>query len=118
MEEQETSRFPSVCVHVKLLQSCLTLWLLCLDSPLDSPGNNTEMGFPFPSPRNHPEPGIKPMPPVSPALQADSLPLSHWGGPSFCVADAYTSITMSGGSLSTVFTGNETRIRKETTISS
>ena len=75
-------------------------------------------GFPFPSPGNHPEPGIEPMPPASPALQADSLPLSHWGGPSFCAADAYTNITMSRGSLSTVFTGNETRIRKETTISS
>ena len=54
------------------------------------------------------------MPPVSPALQADSLPLSHWGSPSFCVADAYTNITMSRGSLSIIFIGNETRIKEET----
>ena len=33
-------------------------------------------GLPFPSPGDLPNPGIKP---VSPALQADSLPLSHWG---------------------------------------
>jgi len=45
------------------------------------------MGFPrqeywsgllFPSPRDSPDPGIKP---TSPAWQADSLPLSHQGSP-------------------------------------
>ena len=35
-------------------------------------------GLPCPSPRNLPNPGIKPK---SPALQADSLPLSHRGNP-------------------------------------
>ena len=34
-------------------------------------------GLPFPTPGDLPKPGIKPMVPVSPALQADSLPLSH-----------------------------------------
>ena len=33
-------------------------------------------GLPCPPPGNLPYPGIKPL---SPALQADSLPLSHWG---------------------------------------
>ena len=33
-------------------------------------------GLPFPSPRNHPNPGIKP---VSPALQVDSLPSEPLG---------------------------------------
>ena len=37
-------------------------------------------GLPFPSPGNLPDPGIQP---VSPALQADSLPLSHWGSQKF-----------------------------------
>ena len=32
-------------------------------------------------PGDLPDPGIKPTSPVSPALQADSLPLSHWGNP-------------------------------------
>ena len=34
--------------------------------------------MPFPSPGHLPDPGIKPR---SPALQADSLPLSHQGSP-------------------------------------
>jgi len=33
-------------------------------------------GLPFPLPEDLPDPGIEP---VSPALQADSLLLSHWG---------------------------------------
>ena len=33
----------------------------------------------MPSSRDLPNPGIKPTSPVSPALQVDSLPLSHWG---------------------------------------
>ena len=35
-------------------------------------------GLPFPPPGDLPDPGIEP---VSPALQADSLPLSHRGDP-------------------------------------
>ena len=34
-------------------------------------------GLPFPSPGDLPYPGIKPMSPVSPALKAECLPLSH-----------------------------------------
>ena len=34
-------------------------------------------GLPFPLPGDLPNPGIEPWPPVSPALHADSLPLSH-----------------------------------------
>ena len=37
-------------------------------------------GLPFP-PGNLPTPGIKPMSPVSPALQADSLPTEPQGKP-------------------------------------
>ena len=33
-------------------------------------------GLPFPSPGDLPDPGMEPM---SSMLQADSLPLSHWG---------------------------------------
>ena len=38
-------------------------------------------GVPFPPPRDLPDPGIKPESPVSPALQADSLPLEPLGKP-------------------------------------
>ena len=41
-------------------------------------------GLQFPPPSNLPDPGIKPTSPVSPALQADSLPLSHQGNPCIC----------------------------------
>ena len=34
-------------------------------------------------PADIPDPGIEPMSPVSPALLADSLPMSPWGSPIF-----------------------------------
>jgi len=36
-------------------------------------------GLPFPTPAELPDPGIEPAAPVAPALQVDSLPLSHQG---------------------------------------
>ena len=42
--------------------------------PRDSPGKNTGVGCHFPSPGGLPDRGIEP---ASPALQLDSLPLSH-----------------------------------------
>ena len=36
----------------------------------------------MPPPGDHPNPGIIP---ASPALQADSLPLSHWGSPTYSI---------------------------------
>ena len=38
-------------------------------------------GLLLPPPGDLPNPGIKPTFPVAPALQVDSLPLSHWGSP-------------------------------------
>ena len=38
-------------------------------------------GLPLPSSGELPNPGIKPVSPASPALQIDSLPLSHWVSP-------------------------------------
>ena len=38
-------------------------------------------GLTFPPPGDLPDPGIEPTSPVARALQADSLPLSHWGSP-------------------------------------
>ena len=52
---------------MKVAQSCLTL---CdpMDSPWNSPGQNTR--WPFPSPGDLPNPGMEPK---SPPLQPDSL---------------------------------------------
>ena len=38
-------------------------------------------GLPFPFPGDLPDSGIEPRSPAAPALQADSLPLSHQGSP-------------------------------------
>ena len=67
-------------------QSCLTL---C--EPTDcSPQGSSALGvfkqgywseLPLPAPGHLPNPGIKPKPPESPALPADSSPLSHQGSP-------------------------------------
>ena len=49
---------------------CNSLWPHGI-SPWNSPGQNTGVGKPFPSPGDLPNPGIEPR---SPTLQADSLP--------------------------------------------
>ena len=65
------------CLVAKL---CLTLLqpqgLYTHQAPLSMgfPRQEYRRGLPFPSPGDGPDPGIKP---TSPALQADSLPLSH-----------------------------------------
>ena len=71
----------SVYVSVQSLsrvQLFATLWTAACQAPLSTGFSRQEYwsGLPCPSPGDLPNPGIKPMPPVSPALQADSLPLS------------------------------------------
>ena len=67
-----------------LAQLCLTLetpQTLAHQAPLLHgifPGKNTG-GLPFTSPRDLPDPGVKLASPASPALQVDSLLLSHQG---------------------------------------
>ena len=62
---------------VKLLHSCPTLsvilWAVARQAPLSLGFSRQEdwSGLPWPSPRDLPDPGIKPR---SPVLQADSLP--------------------------------------------
>ena len=67
----------------KSLHSCLALF-----DPMDcSPPGSSVHGIlhwsalPFPSSRNLPDPGIETESTASPALQVDTLPLSHWGSP-------------------------------------
>ena len=75
-----------VCVHASVMlnhfsrvQLLVTLWIIACQASLS-------MGFfkqeywsrlPFPPPGDLPDPGIEPESPVSPALQVDSLLLSH-----------------------------------------
>ena len=78
------------CMHAKSLQSCLTLCnLMDCNLPgswsMDSPGKRS--GLSCPSPGGLPDPGVEPESSAAPALQAESLPLSHQGSPE---TDAYT----------------------------
>ena len=55
-------------------------WTVAHQGPLSMGFSRQEYwsGLPFPSPGHLPDPGIKPR---SPALQVNSLPLSHQGSP-------------------------------------
>ena len=75
----------TVCLAMLLLFSCqvesscfATLWNIAHQSSLSTgfPRQEYWSGLPVPSPEDPPNPGIEP---GSPALQADSLPLSHQG---------------------------------------
>ena len=78
--------FTSICMHAQSLQSCLTL---CDPMDCSPPGSSVHgilqarilewVASPPPGDLNT---GIKPMSPVSPALQADSLPTEPPGKPS------------------------------------
>ena len=55
----------------------------CSQAPLSVGFSRQEYwsGLPCPPPRDLPDPGIELASPEAPALQADSLPLSHQGSP-------------------------------------
>ena len=63
--------------------SSVILWTVAHQAPLSMGCFRQEYwsGLPFPTPGDLPNPGIKPASILSPALQADSLPLSHRGNP-------------------------------------
>ena len=73
-------------MHAKLLQSCPTLWILwtvACQGPLSIGFSKQEYwsGLPRPPPGDLPDPGVEPASTVAPALQVDSLLLSHLGRP-------------------------------------
>ena len=74
-----------VCVsaHSVVSDSLRPPWIVAYQVPLPMGFSRQEywIGLPCPSPGDLPDPGIKPVSPVAPALQADSLLLSHWGSP-------------------------------------
>ena len=61
----------------------VTPWTIACQAPLSMgfPRQEYWIGLPFPSQGDLPDPGIKPK---SPALQEDSLVLSHWGRSKQC----------------------------------
>ena len=67
-----------VSVVESLSRLFVTSWTVTRQAPtsVGFPRQEYWSGLPFPSPGDLPDPGIEP---VSPAWQADSLPLSHLG---------------------------------------
>ena len=70
------------CVDSLPTHGLLLARLLC---PWDFPGKNTGVGCHLLLQGNLPDPGIEPTSPVSPALQVDSLLLSHRGCLDICI---------------------------------
>ena len=66
--------------HFSCVYSCVTLWTVACQAPLSIGFSRQEYwsGFPCPAPGDLPDPGIELL---SPALQADSLPLVPPGKP-------------------------------------
>ena len=66
--------------HVQLFG---TQWTVAHQAPPSMGFSRQEYwsGLPCPLPGDRPDPGIEPVSPPSPALQADCLPLSHQGSP-------------------------------------
>ena len=58
-----------------------TLWTVAHEAPLSMGFSRQEYwtGLSCPPPGDLPDPGIEPASPAAPAMQADSLPLSHLG---------------------------------------
>ena len=81
------SSVPSLS-HVRLFA---TPWTVALQAPPSMGFSRQEYwrGLPFPAPRDLPHPGNEPR---SPALQADSLPLSRLGSPSLYLSLVQNSI--------------------------
>ena len=87
-----TSPIPAGCRLYALLlsrvQLFVTLWAIAHEVPVSIGFFRQEYwsGLPFPSPGDLPNLGIQPASLVPPALQADSLPLSYWGSPGYCLS--------------------------------
>ena len=82
------------CMHACLSHfSCVwlfaTLWAVAHQAPLSMGFSRQEYwsGLPCPPPGDLPDPGVKPASPEVPALQVDSLLLSHGGKPLLCLTD-------------------------------
>ena len=75
-----------LCMHAQLpirFQLFETLWSVACKAPLSLEFSRQHRwsGLSFFLQEDLPDPGIEQASPNSPAVQADSLPLSHWGAP-------------------------------------
>ena len=78
LNDGETLLLPLLFICFGRIWLLTTSWTVAREAPLSTglPRQKYWSGLPFPSPGDLPNPGMEP---ASPALQADSLPLSHQG---------------------------------------
>ena len=76
-----TSMYPCLLSHFSCVWLSATPWTVTGQAPLSMGFSRQEYwsGLSCPPPGDLSDPGIKPMAPEAPELQADSLRLSHWG---------------------------------------
>jgi len=69
--------------HFSRVRLFVTLWIIACQAPLSMGFSRCEYWSVLPClpPGNLPDPGMESMSPLSPALQVDSLPISHWRSP-------------------------------------
>ena len=84
-----TSLLSCVCVHTCVhvhARLFVTPWTVVCQAPLSMEFSKQKYwsGLSFPTPRDLPDPGIKPTSPASPELAGDSLPLCCQRSPQFC----------------------------------
>ena len=94
----------------------MTQWTAARQAPLSMGFSRQEYwsGLPFPSPGDFPDPGIESKS-VSPALQVNSLPLSHQGNPG---TELLGSFTPSGSLDATVGRRAASRVPTQETTAS
>ena len=82
--------------HFSRVQLFVTPWIVALQAPLSVGFSWQEYwsGLPFPPPGDIPDPGIEP---VSPAVQVDSLLLSHRESPVTCQVGLKGSFSINNG---------------------
>ena len=82
-ESSQNKRFVCMLRYFHCVWPFATLWTVACQAPLPMGFSRQEYwsGLSCSSPGDLPDPGIKPVAPTAPALQAESLPPSHWGCP-------------------------------------
>ena len=87
-----------VLSHIQLFE---TPWTVACQASLSMgfPKQEHWSGLPFSPPGNFPNPGIKSLSPLSPALLVDSLLLNHWGSTNFILIISYKHIAVNSNQV-------------------